>query len=42
MVKMNKAVELFSNMMEQRMMRKTPAVTSVAACINADTGVGLH
>lgn len=37
---MTKVFELNSNKDEQRMIKKTPAVTSVAACISADTGVG--
>jgi hypothetical protein len=36
----NKAVELCSNRKELRIIRKTPAVTSVAAWISAETGVG--
>ncbi len=31
---------VFSNKLEQRMIKKTPATTKVAACISADTGVG--
>jgi hypothetical protein len=30
----------YSNKGEHRIRRKTPAVTIVAACINAETGVG--
>jgi hypothetical protein len=31
---------LFSNKTEQRIIKTTPAITSVAACIKAETGVG--
>jgi hypothetical protein len=30
----------FSKKIEQRIMRKTPETTKVAACISAETGVG--
>ena len=30
----------YSKIVEQRIIKKTPAVTIVAACINAETGVG--
>jgi len=33
-------LELYSNNGEERAIKKTPAVTIVAACINAETGVG--
>jgi hypothetical protein len=36
----NKIVELYSIKGEDRINKYTPAVTIVAACINADTGVG--
>lgn len=39
----SKAFSIFgenSKKIEQRTIRKTPAVTSVAACIRAETGVG--
>jgi len=36
----NKTVELYSIKGDERINRYTPAVTIVAACINADTGVG--
>jgi len=36
----NKLSTLNSNKGEQRVTRKIPAVTSVAACIKAETGVG--
>jgi hypothetical protein len=36
----NKTVELYSNKGDERINRYTPAVTIVAACINAETGVG--
>lgn len=39
-VTIKSVVGLCSNKKELRMIRKTPAVTSVAAWINADTGVG--
>jgi hypothetical protein len=31
---------LFSKIIEQRIIRTTPAITKVAACIKAETGVG--
>ena len=37
----NKAVELYSNIGEDLTNKYNPAVTSVAAWIKADTGVGL-
>jgi hypothetical protein len=36
----NKIVDEYSKIAEQRIIKKTPAVTIVAACINAETGVG--
>ena len=36
----NSTVELYSIKGEERINKYTPAVTIVAACINADTGVG--
>jgi len=36
----NKLSKLNSNKGEQRATKKIPAVTSVAACIKAETGVG--
>ena len=36
----NRAIGANSNRGEQRIIRNTPAVTNVAACIKADTGVG--
>jgi len=40
MVTINNAVGLFSKIIELRTIKNTPAVTSVAAWIRADTGVG--
>jgi hypothetical protein len=40
MLTINKTFGLFSKRVEQRNTKKTPAVTKVAACINAETGVG--
>jgi hypothetical protein len=36
----NKIIELYSIKGDERINKYTPAVTIVAACINADTGVG--
>ena len=36
----NNTVGLYSNNGDERINKYTPAVTIVAACINADTGVG--
>jgi len=36
----NNTVGAYSKIAEQRIIKKTPAVTIVAACINAETGVG--
>jgi hypothetical protein len=36
----NKTIELYSIKGEDLINKYTPAVTIVAACINADTGVG--
>ena len=36
----NKTVELYSIKEDERINKYTPAVTIVAACIKADTGVG--
>ena len=36
----NKIFAEFSNKIEQRIIKKTPETTSVAACIRAETGVG--
>lgn len=38
----NKTVLLYSINGDVRINKYTPAVTIVAACINADTGVGLY
>lgn len=40
MVTTNNIEGLFSKKYEQRIIKKTPAVTNVAACIKAETGVG--
>jgi hypothetical protein len=42
MVTINNAVGVCSKIIEHLIIRKTPAVTNVAACINAETGVGQH
>jgi hypothetical protein len=38
----NNIVEEYSKIGEQRIIKKIPAVTKVAAWISAETGVGVH